>query len=219
MKNYRTFAVIGLGRFGYQVAKTLLELGQSVIAIDKDETVLESISKLGADVYIMNSINKESLAECGLIDADVVVIGIGKDIEASILAALNAIELGVKRVVCKANSDDHAKILEKIGAEIIFPEIDIAKRLAYSVTNALTEDILPLSDDFSIVQMKVPYIFDLKTVEEINLRKKYNLNLIAIVHDGKATGNITPKTMFYSSDSMYICGTNKNITEFQDKLK
>ncbi|MDD7271700.1 MAG: TrkA family potassium uptake protein [Spirochaetales bacterium] len=219
MKNYRTFAVIGLGRFGYQVAKTLLELGQSVIAIDKDETVLESISKLGADVYIMNSINKESLAECGLNDADVVVIGIGKDIEASILAALNAIELGVKRVVCKANSDDHAKILEKIGAEIIFPEIDIAKRLAYSVTNALTEDILPLSDDFSIIQMKVPYIFDSKTVEEINLRQKYNLNLIAIVHDGKATGNITPKTMLYSSDSMYICGTNKNITEFQDKLK
>ena len=73
--------------------------------------------------------------------------------------------------------------------------------------------------DFSIIQMKVPYIFDSKTVEEINLRQKYNLNLIAIVHDGKATGNITPKTMLYSSDSMYICGTNKNITEFQDKLK
>ena len=219
MKKYRTFAVIGLGRFGFQVAKTLLEIGQNVIAIDKDETILEAISKFGADVYIMNSINKDALTECGVKDADVVVIGIGKDIEASILAALNAIELGVKRAICTANSDDHAKILEKIGAEIIFPEIDIATRVAYSVSNALTEDILPLSDDFSIVQMKVPYIFDSKTVSEINLRQKYNLNLIAIVHDGKATGNITPNTMLYSKDSMYICGTNKSITAFQDHLK
>lgn len=218
MSKKQNYAVIGLGRFGYSVAVTLLDMGQNVIAIDRDPEVLERISREGADVFIVNSISRSSLTECGLSDCDAVVIGIGKDIEGSILAALNAKEIGVKRVICKANSDDHAKILEKIGAEIVFPEIDIAKRIAHAVTNSMTEDILPLSDDFSIIQLRVPSIFDGKTVAETGLRQKYGLNLVAVVHEGKASGVITPDTVLHSSDSIYLSGANSGIGALQKDI-
>ena len=218
MRKKQNYAVIGLGRFGYSVAVTLLEMGQNVIAIDRDPEVLERISHEGADVFIVNSISRASLTECGLSDCDAVVIGIGKDIEGSILAALNAKEIGVKRVICKANSDDHAKILEKIGAEIVFPEIDIAKRIAHAVTSSMTEDILPLSDDFSIIQLRVPSIFDGKTVAETGIRQKYGLNLIAVVHEGKASGVITPSTVLHSSDSIYLSGANSGIASLQKDI-
>ena len=218
MSKKQNYAVIGLGRFGYSVAVTLLDMGQNVIAIDRDPEVLERISREGADVFIVNSISRSSLTECGLSDCEAVVIGIGKDIEGSILAALNAKEIGVKRVICKANSDDHAKILEKIGAEIVFPEIDIAKRIAHAVTNSMTEDILPLSDDFSIIQLRVPAIFDGKTVAETGLRQKYGLNLVAVVHEGKASGVITPDTVLHSADSIYLSGANSGIEALQKDI-
>ena len=112
------------------VAEELLRRGRSVIAIDKDPVRLRKLSDTSAEIFVVNDMTQESLMETGIQEADTVIIGIGKDIENSILAALNVQELGVKRVICKVITDDHAKILKKLGMEVIFPEIEIGTRTA-----------------------------------------------------------------------------------------
>lgn len=186
----KIFGIIGVGRFGLAVAEELLERGKSVIAIDKDLQRLRPLQETDADVFVVNDMSMESLEETGIKDADVVVVGIGKDVENSILAALNALELGVKRVICKVISDDHAKILRKIGAEVIFPEIEIGRRTAIKLCERLAEDILPLSDEFSIIQIRTPEALDSRSIKEIKLREKYGISLIAVIQDGKANGSV-----------------------------
>ena len=212
------FGIIGIGRFGLAVAEELLDRGKSVIAIDKDIQRLRPLQETDADIFVINDMSMESLDETGIRDADVVIVGIGKDTENSILAALNTLELGVKRVICKVISDDHAKILRKIGAEVIFPEIEIGRRTAIKLCERLAEDILPLSDEFSIIQIRTPDSLDEKSIREIKLREKYGISLIAVIKDGKANGSVGPDTVLHKEELMVLSGTNSALRKFQDAM-
>ena len=212
----KIFGIIGIGRFGLAVAEELIERGKSVIAIDKDPQRLRALQETDADVFVVNDMSMESLAETGLQDADTVIVGIGKDVENSILAALNTLELGVKRVICKVISDDHAKILKKIGAEVIFPEIEIGKRTAIKLCERLAEDILPLSDEFSIIQIRTPESLDSMSIKDIRLREKYGISLIAVIKDGKANGSDGPDTVLHNEEQMVLSGSNGALRKFQD---
>ena len=208
--------IIGTGRFGMAVAEELLARGRDVIAIDKDPAMLRKLTNTDADIFVINDMSMESLMETGIQEADTVIIGIGKDIENSILATLNVIEMGVKRVIAKVISDDHAKILYKLGAEVVFPEIEIGRRTALRLCENLAEDILPLSDEFSILQMKTPDALDGKSVGEIGIRSKYGISLIATVNDGKASGNIGPDTVLSKDETIVLSGSNKSLDRFQE---
>ena len=208
--------IIGTGRFGMAVAEELLARGRDVIAIDKDPAMLRKLTNTNADIFVINDMSMESLMETGIQEADTVIIGIGKDIENSILATLNVIEMGVKRVIAKVISDDHAKILYKLGAEVVFPEIEIGRRTALRLCENLAEDILPLSDEFSILQMKTPDALDGKSVGEIGIRSKYGISLIAAVKDGKASGNIGPDTVLLKDETIVLSGSNKSLDRFQE---
>ena len=208
--------IIGTGRFGMAVAEELLARGRDVIAIDKDPAMLRKLTNTDADIFVINDMSMESLMETGIQEADTVIIGIGKDIENSILATLNVIEMGVKRVIAKVISDDHAKILYKLGAEVVFPEIEIGRRTAMRLCENLAEDILPLSDEFSILQMKTPDALDGKSVGEIGIRSKYGISLIATVKDGKASGNIGPDTVLLKDETIVLSGSNKSLDRFQE---
>ena len=212
----KIFGIIGIGRFGLAVAEELIERGKSVIAIDKDPQRLRALQETDADVFVVNDMSMESLAETGLQDADTVIVGIGKDVENSILAALNTLELGVKRVICKVISDDHANILKKIGAEVIFPEIEIGKRTAIKLCERLAEDILPLSDEFSIIQIRTPESLDSMSIKDIRLREKYGISLIAVIKDGKANGSVGPDTVLHKEEQMVLSGSNGALRKFQD---
>ncbi|HIV99002.1 MAG TPA: TrkA family potassium uptake protein [Candidatus Ornithospirochaeta avicola] len=218
-KNNQIFGIIGVGRFGLAVAEELLQRDKSVIAIDKDPARLKPLQDTSAELFIVEQMSKEALEETGIQDADVIVIGIGKDIESSILAALNAKEFGIERVICKALSRDHAKILEKIGAEYIFPETDIGKRLAIRLSSRVTLDVLPLSDEFSIVQIKVPEYYDGMTVLETNFRKKFNVNIIAVISDGRASGVVGPDTVLKKDDFIVVCGSNESLEKLQEEFE
>ena len=207
--------IIGTGRFGMAVAEELLARGRDVIAIDKDPAMLRKLTNTDADIFVINDMSMESLMETGIQEADTVIIGIGKDIENSILATLNVIEMGVKRVIAKVISDDHAKILYKLGAEVVFPEIEIGRRTAMRLCENLAEDILPLSDEFSILQMKTPEALDGRSVGEIGIRSKYGISLIAAVKDGKANGNIGPDTILSKDETIVLSGSNKALDRFQ----
>ena len=212
----QVFGIIGTGRFGLAVAEELLDRGKYVIAIDQDSQRLKPLYETDAEVFVVNDISKESLMDAGIQDADTVIVGIGKDVESSILAALNSLELGVKTVICKVISDDHAKILKKIGADVIFPEIEIGKRTAIKLCERLAEDILPLSDEFSIIQIRTPESLDSMSIKDIRLREKYGISLIAVIKDGKANGSVGPDTVLHKEEQMVLSGSNSALRKFQD---
>ena len=199
-----TFAIIGLGRFGMSLAQTLLKEDKDVIVIDNDMEKLKALKNTPAVLCCIENISVETLRESGVADCDVVIIGIGGDLEANILAAMDSLELGVKKVLSKANNDEHARILEKIGAEVVFPEVQTAKKLAMKLCNNFVQDIVPFSDDFFIMQFLVPQELDGKTVLEADLRKKYEVNIVAMIIDGKARAIIKPETVLKSGDSLLV---------------
>lgn len=207
--------IIGTGRFGMAVAEELLRRGRDVIAIDKDPMMLRALNDTAAEIFVVDDMSMEALMETGIQEADTVIIGIGKDLENSILAALNVLEMGVKRVIAKVISNDHAKILHKLGVEVIFPEIEIGRRTAMRLCEALAEDILPLSDEFSILQMKTPDALDGRSVGELGIRGKYGISIIATVKDGKANGNIGPDTVLSKDETLVISGSNRSLDRFQ----
>ncbi len=213
-----TFAIIGLGRFGMSLAQTLLEEGKDVIVIDNDMEKLKTLKNTPAVLCCIENISVETLRESGVADCDVVIIGIGGDLEANILAAMDSLELGVKKVLSKANNDEHARILEKIGAEVVFPEVQTAKKLAMKLCNNFVQDIVPFSDDFFIMQFLVPQELDGKTVLEADLRKKYEVNIVAMIIDGKARAIIKPETVLKSGDSLLVSGTSRNIKSLRKAL-
>ena len=217
-KDNEVIGIIGTGRFGMAVAEELLRRGRSVIAIDKDPVRLRKLNDTAAEIFVVNDMTKESLMETGIQEADTVIIGIGKDIENSILAALNVQELGVKRVICKVITDDHAKILKKLGMEVIFPEIEIGTRTAIRLSEGLAEDILPLSDEFSILQIDVPDELAGKTVGELRIREKYGVSLIALITNGKANGSIGPHTTLSSGSMMVLSGSNSALESFHESF-
>ncbi len=214
----QVFGVIGTGRFGLSVAQELLARGKYVIAIDQDQQRLKPLYETDAEVFVISDISRESLMETGIQEADTVIVGIGKDVESSILAALNAIELGVKHVICKVISDDHAKILKKLGAEVVFPEIEIGRRTAIRLCEKLAEDILPLSEEFSIIQIRTPQDLDGKTVKDERIRERYGITLIAVVKDGRANGSIGPDTVLHADEIMVLSGSNKSLDKFQNSI-
>ena len=169
-------------------------------------------------LFWIENISVETLRESGVADCDVVIIGIGGDLEANILAAMDSLELGVKKVLSKANNEEHARILEKIGAEVVFPEVQTAKKLAMKLCNNFVQDIVPFSDDFFIMQFLVPQELDGKTVLEADLRKKYEVNIVAMIIDGKARAIIKPETVLKSGDSLLVSGTSRNIKSLRKAL-
>ncbi len=213
-----TFAIIGLGRFGMSLAQTLLEEDKDVIVIDNDMEKLKALKNTPAVLCCIENISVETLRESGVADCDVVIIGIGGDLEANILAAMDSLELGVKKVLSKANNEEHARILEKIGAEVVFPEVQTAKKLAMKLCNNFVQDIVPFSDDFFIMQFLVPQELDGKTVLEADLRKKYEVNIVAMIIDGKARAIIKPETVLKSGDSLLVSGTSRNIKSLRKAL-
>ena len=213
-----TFAIIGLGRFGMSLAQTLLEEGKDVIVIDNDMEKLKTLKNTPAVLCCIENISVETLRESGVADCDVVIIGIGGDLDANILAAMDSLELGVKKVLSKANNEEHARILEKIGAEVVFPEVQTAKKLAMKLCNNFVQDIVPFSDDFFIMQFLVPQELDGKTVLEADLRKKYEVNIVAMIIDGKARAIIKPETVLKSGDSLLVSGTSRNIKSLRKAL-
>ena len=215
LEDNEIFGVLGTGRFGLAVAEELLARKKNVIAVDNNPLRLRPLSNTDAEVYVINDISFESLQETGLGECSTVIVGIGKDVENSILAALNLIELGVKHVICKVISEDHAKIVRKIGAEVIFPEIEIGKRTAIKLCEKLAEDVLPLSDEFSIMQMRTPSSLDLQSVREIRLRERYGITLIAVIRNGKAYGSIGPDTVLHTEEIMVLSGSNDDLEKFQ----
>ncbi|MCH3915951.1 MAG: TrkA family potassium uptake protein [Spirochaetia bacterium] len=215
MSDNNLFGVIGIGRFGLSLARGLLEEGKTVIAIDKDQASLEPLRNQVNDLMVMERLTIEELKSAGIENCATVIVCIGKNIEANLLATMNAIELGVPRVIAKALNEEHGRLLRRIGAEIVNPEVEMGAKLAKTLTAKLTLDVLPIGEDFSIIELVMNDKYADKTVREVNFREKFHINIVAIVRDDKANGYIAPSTMLKAGDILVVSGDNNAVNAFE----
>ena len=181
------FIVIGLGNFGYNVATSLFELRNQVLAIDSNSKKIEQIKDKVTQAVVANVKDKEALSEFLSSDVDAAIVSLGDKLEASILTTLYLRDLGIKKIIVKAINDDHGQILRLIGAtEVIYPEKEEATRLAQRLTTPNLIEHIPLASEYSIMEMAVPDKFAGKSLKELQLRSKYKVEVIAIkdvLHD------------------------------------
>ncbi len=207
----KQFIVIGLGRFGSSVAETLYALGNDVLAVDRDEEVVQNISENVTHAVQVDANDENSLRALGVGNFDVAIISIGSDIQGSILATLLVKEMGVKHIITKANNVLHAKVLYKIGANrVIFPERDMGIRVAHNLCSSSILDYIELSPDFSIAEIAAPREWEGKTLRDLDLRVQYGINVVAIKRDSEINVSPSPDEVIQDNDVIIaIGGTNE----------
>lgn len=215
----REFAVIGLGRFGGSICKELSMEGMEVLAIDNNEDRVNEFKNIASHAVIADSTDEVSLKELGVKNIDHVIVAIGDDIQASILTTVILTDLGIKKITVKAQNDYHAKILNKIGADqVVHPERDMGKRIAHNIISNNILDYLELSDDHSIVEVKVGNKMLGKTLADLDIRANYGCNVVA-VKQGKDI-NVSPSAdhVFTEGDILIVIGADKDISRFEKHL-
>lgn len=208
------FAVIGLGSFGSNIAKTLYEKGNEVLAVDADKEKIDEVKNFVSHAVHMDAADKENLQALGIKDMDVVIVSLGPEMEASILTVLYLNEMGTKRIVAKALTEDHAKILESVGAtETIYPEKDMAIKTALKLSCPNVLEYLPLISGFGIQEIAPPEKFIGKNLRELDLRNKYGIQVIAIKELIPEKTTFVPKADFVLKDSdiLVIMGKDKQL--------
>lgn len=210
--------VIGLGRFGQSLARSLVAGGAEVMAMDASEAATEEVADEVTHVMIADSTEEDVLREVGPEHFDVVVCAIGGDIQASIMTTLLLKEMGVKRLVAKASTALHGRALEKLGVDrVVYPERDMAQRLAQDFLSPHLTEVLHLTVSESMFEMPAPQKFDGRTLIELNLREKYGMNVLAIKRDGEPMVSPPPTETVKKGDVLLVLG-NRGLAEelFED---
>ncbi len=177
----KQFVVIGLGRFGSSIAQALSAKGFDVLAIDEDEERVKEMEGIVSQAVVMDATDEKGLKELGITDFDTAIVSMGETIEDSIMITLSLKELGLRKVIVKAKSELHSKILRKVGADrIIFPEREMAERLAESLASPKIFDFIELSKTYGIIEMVIPKKLVNKTLSELKMREKFKVSVIAI---------------------------------------
>lgn len=211
--NKMTYGIVGLGRFGTALALDLAESGSEIIAIDSNEEKVREIREVTENAFIVNNLEKKTLIETGIQNCDVAIVCIGEHMDTSILTTLNLVSMGIPKVISKAMSTEHGIILEKLGAEVVFPERDMAIRLASRLETERMLDFVQLSEKINVSKMVVPDKFIGKSVANINLRKHFGLNIIAIENNDNVNDIITPDYIFKQNDILFLSGSKDGILE------
>ncbi len=217
-KSIVEFGIIGLGRFGTALAEGLAKEGKEVLVLDSSESKIKQIRNYTENAFVVGELTREALEEAGIQNCQTVIVCIGEKIDVSILTTLNVISMGVPRVIAKAISLEQGKILEKIGAEVIYPEHDMALRLVNRLTSSRVMDYIALNDNISISEIKLNSRVAGQTVLQTNIRKKYRLNIIAIEHENKTTTDIRPEIKLDENDVIVIVGKKDDIRRFESYL-
>jgi len=206
MKN---FVVIGLGRFGSAVAKTLYDLGYEVLAIDKDEGLVQDISQNVTHAIAADAVDEGVLKSLGVRNFQVAIVALGSDMQSSILVTLMLKEMGIENIIAKVQSEMHAKVLDKVGADrVVFPERDMGIRVANNLAISNILDCIEISPEYSVVEIVPPENWVGKTLAQLDIRKRKGINVIAIKHNDKV--NISPGAdeIISREDILVVVGNN-----------
>ncbi len=210
-KSQNTYGIIGLGRFGTALATELAVTGADLVVVDIDEEKIREIREYTEDAYVVKTLDKKSLSETGIQNCDIAVCCIGEHLDISILTTLNLISLGIPRVIAKATNREHGEILEKLGAEVVYPEHDIAIRLAHRLETSLVLDYIQLSEKLNITKLIAPESIIGLSVIETNLRGRFGANIITVENDKNITATVTPDYVFKKGDIIFAAGSREDL--------
>lgn len=212
----KSYIVVGLGRFGTQVAKRLYELGCEVLAIDDSNTKVQQVSNDVTHAVVADARDKEVLRALGAKDFDCAVVAIGDSLADSVLATMNLKELGVPKVICKARDDTHRQVLKKLGADqVVIPEQENADRLAKSLASRNVLDYIELSEDYGIVEVPAPASWQDKSLIELNVRAKLGLNILAVRRGGDITVSPSADFRILRDDVLVVLGDTAALNAVQ----
>ena len=216
----QSFVVIGCGRFGRSVAKTLYSLGQDVLAIDKSLEVVDEIADDVTQSVQADITEEELLRSLGIANYDVAIIGITSNMESSIISTILVKELGVREIICKAKDELQGRILEKVGAtRVLYPERDMGEKLANSLASKNIVEFIDLDTSYSIVELFAHRKWVGHTIAELALRSKFGINVIAIKGSGGV--NISPAATdrIRQGDILVVLGENHKLSKIDQRIK
>lgn len=211
-----TYGIIGLGRFGQALAYELAQAGADLIVLDRDEEKVREFREYTDSAYIVKNLDKKTLSETGIQNCDIAVVCIGEHLDTSILTTLNLVSLGVPHVIAKARSFEHGEILEKLGAEVVYPERDIAIRLAHRLEASRVLDYIQLSETLNISKLLVPNALIGKTIMKADLRGRFGVNIIAIESGKSISESIAPDYVFKSGDILFVSGKTDGLNRLSE---
>ena len=213
------FAVIGIGRFGRSVAVTLQQLGHRVLAIDKDEERLRRVAEELTHAVQLDATDAEALRGVGITNFDAVVVAIGNYIQESILTTLVLKELGCKKVVAKAVDELQARVLEKVGADLIVrPEKEMGIRVAHLLASPSLVDYLEVSPTFSIEEISVSTRLEGRTLRDLDLRGRFGVSVLLIRRDGQLLISPPAETVLRAGDVLVVVGENRQLSKLESSL-
>lgn len=218
-KNETLYGIIGLGRFGMALAKSLAEAGRDVLVVDREQSKINQAASFTDNAYRVDELTREHLEAIGLQNCDVVVICIGERIDTSILATLTVLRLGVKRVIAKAQSEEQGEVLTTLGAEVVYPEKDMAVRLANKLIAPHVLEYISLSKDVDIMEIVLTGRVSGQTVLELNLRQRFGLNIIAVEQNDRLTADVRPNMVLNTGDTIAVIGKTAQISDFENWLQ
>lgn len=214
----KQFIIIGCGRFGTSVARTLYKLGYDVLAVDRDLEKVQEMTEFVTHAVQIEEIDEAALKSIGIRNFDVAVIAIGSNMQASIMATIIAKDMGVKKVVAKAQNELHAKVLYKIGADkVIFPERDMGVRVAHNLVSSNILDVIEFAPDYSIIEIVALKDWEDKSLKELKLPKVYGVSVMAIKTGDKI--NISPYAddVIKKDDIVVILGHNDSLRRIEEE--
>lgn len=211
-----SYGIIGLGRFGSALAYELAQSGADLVVLDRDEEKIRDFREYTDSAFIVKGLDKKTLAETGIQNCDVVVICIGEHLDTSILTTLNVVSLGVPHVIAKARSIEHGEILEKLGADIVYPERDMAVRLAHRLEASRVLDYIQLSEKLDISKLIAPERIIGETVRDANLRGKFGVNIIAIENEKNIEQIVSPDYIFKAGDILFVSGCKEGLEKLSE---
>jgi trk system potassium uptake protein TrkA len=217
-KSIIEFGIIGLGRFGTALTKMLAAAGKEILAIDVIESRVKNVRSFTESAFVVSTFDRETLEDIGIQNCGTVVICLGDSIDVGVLATLNVLSMGIPRVIARAMSSEQGFILEKIGAEVIYPENDMAVRLANKLINSSIMETIELRGDIAITELKLTPKIANQTVAQANFRQKFNLNIIALEQKGETTTEISPDYVLQEDDNIVVIGQRSNIKKLETYL-
>ena len=229
----KQFAIIGLGRFGVSLAKALMNEGFEVLAVDKEREIVQEASEYVTQAVQLDATDEKALRAVGIKDVDMAIVSIGQDIQASVMVTMLLKEIGVKEIIAKTITDMHGKILRQLGvSKVVFPERDMGERLAKSLVSPDWKEQMEIFPGYSIVEIKAPDKFVGKTLSQLDIRKKYDISVIAVkkkipMVDDKGEANIKEELnalpraddIIEENDMMILIANKKSFEEFKKMSK
>ncbi|KAA8439933.1 TrkA family potassium uptake protein [Weissella paramesenteroides] len=213
----QTYAIVGLGRFGSSLLESLIDADQEVLVIDKNPTLVENYMDIATHAVIADAQDEDALRDLDLASFDHVVVAIGHNQQASILTTILLKDIGVRHVIAKAENNLHARVLDKVGADqVVRPENEMAHRLAEQLMTPNLLNFIDLGDKHSLGEIKIGNLrFANKTIEEIDIRKNYGLNIISIRSEDRVVITPEPDEIIQVGDVLTVAGETKDVKHFE----